>query len=154
VRTVWAFRRTVRDISIHLRHELCWKPHYYYELFKEEAQIVRDQARIVWPLGTDHPPVENQKNPEVPGSVKFIFNILTDRPGCTIRPSVTALSDDTFNAIIATDIAITADRCDFSHWCVGADRLEEEKGWKRPGLRGLLNGDGFFETEPREKSMS
>jgi hypothetical protein len=43
--------------------------------------------------GADHPPIENQRNLKVMGSVKFIFSILTDRPGCMDGPSATDLSD-------------------------------------------------------------
>jgi hypothetical protein len=43
--------------------------------------------------GVDRLPVKNQKNPKVPGSVKFIFSVLADRLGCTVGPFMTALSD-------------------------------------------------------------
>jgi hypothetical protein len=38
-------------------------------------------------------PLKNQKNPKVLGSVKFMFSVLEDRPGCTARPSATAVSN-------------------------------------------------------------
>jgi hypothetical protein len=37
--------------------------------------------------------VEKPENPKVMGSVKCIFSVLADRPGCTAGPSVTVLSD-------------------------------------------------------------
>jgi hypothetical protein len=43
--------------------------------------------------GADRPVGENQKNPKVTGSVKCIFSVLADRPGCTTEPSATGLSD-------------------------------------------------------------
>jgi hypothetical protein len=44
--------------------------------------------------GADRPVVvKPEKNPKVTGSVKFIFSVLVDHPGCTAGPSVTALSD-------------------------------------------------------------
>jgi hypothetical protein len=43
--------------------------------------------------GADRPVGENQKNLKVTGSVKGIFRVLTERPGCTTGPSATALSD-------------------------------------------------------------
>jgi hypothetical protein len=68
------------------------------------------------PSGADRSPIENQRNPKVTGSVKFIFSVLTDRLGA--RPNhprlLYLISDDTFNALIAVDITVTADRCDFS----------------------------------------
>jgi hypothetical protein len=58
----------------------------------------------------DRLPVEKPENPKVTGLVKCIFSVLADRPGCMTGPSVNAL-----NALVAVDIAVTADRCDFSH---------------------------------------
>jgi hypothetical protein len=64
------------------------------------------------------------------GSEKCIFSVLTDHPGCMVGPSVTALSDiwRHIKCIIAVDIAVTVDRCDFSRWCAGADRLDQGRG--------------------------
>jgi hypothetical protein len=86
---------------------------------------------------TDHPnsgayclSIENQRNSKVMGSIKLIFSILADRPRCSTRPSVTVYLtfDNAFNALIAVDIAITIDHCDFSRWCAGADRPDQERG--------------------------
>jgi hypothetical protein len=61
----------------------------------------------------DHPPIENQRNPKVTGSVKFISSVLANRPGCTGGSSrlLYLTSDNIFNALIAVDIAFTADHC-------------------------------------------
>jgi hypothetical protein len=37
--------------------------------------------------------LKNLKNLKVTASVKCIFSVLADRPGCTVGSSVTALSD-------------------------------------------------------------
>jgi hypothetical protein len=57
-----------------------------------EKSTVRDQARTVRLSSADSPLVENKKNPKVPGSVKFIFSVLTYCPGYTTEPSMTTLS--------------------------------------------------------------
>jgi hypothetical protein len=110
------FRQTVRDTSVYLGQELCKFHNFYYGLSDGKKSIVRDQARTVRPLGVDRLPVENQKNPKVPGSVKFIFSVLANSPRLLYLTS-----DDTFNALIVVDITITADRCVSSHYCAGAD---------------------------------
>ena len=88
--------------------------------------------------GADRPVGENQKNPKVTGSVKCIFSVLTDRPGCTIGPSVTALSDiwRRIKCFIAVDIAVTADRYDFSRWCAGEPRPDQRRGPSAVGRKG------------------
>jgi hypothetical protein len=43
--------------------------------------------------GVDRPLVENPENPKVTSSVKYIFSILVDCPGCMTGPSATALFD-------------------------------------------------------------
>jgi hypothetical protein len=62
-------------------------------------------------LSVDHLPVENQKNPKVPDSVKLIFSILADRPGIwSDHPRLLYMtSNDAFNALIVVDIFVTAD---------------------------------------------
>jgi hypothetical protein len=66
--------------------------------------------------GVDRSVVEKTENPEVKGSVKCIFSVLADCPRCTAsHPRLLYLtSDDTLNALVAVDIVVTADRCDFS----------------------------------------
>jgi hypothetical protein len=44
-------------------------------------------------LGADSPLVEKLENPKVTGSVKRIFSVLADHPGCTTGRSATTLSD-------------------------------------------------------------
>jgi hypothetical protein len=79
-----------------------------------------------------------QKNSKVTGSVKCIFSVLTDRLGCTTGSSVTALSDiwRCIKCSIVVDIAITADHCDFSRWCAGADRPDQGHGPSAVGRNG------------------
>ena len=110
------FRWTVRDTSVYLGQELCKFHNFYYGLSDGKKSIVRDQAWTVWPSSVDRLTVENQKNPKVLGSVKFIFSVFVDNPRLLYLTS-----DDTFNALIVVDIAITADRCVSSHYCAGAD---------------------------------
>jgi hypothetical protein len=43
--------------------------------------------------GAYRPLVEKLENPKVTGSVKCIFSVLADRPGCTAEPSTTAVSN-------------------------------------------------------------
>jgi hypothetical protein len=71
-----------------------------------------------------------EKTPKVTGSVKFIFSVLADRPGCTIGPSATILSDiwRCIKCTIVVDIVVTIDRCNFSRWCAGADRPKQGRG--------------------------
>jgi hypothetical protein len=58
-----------------------------------EDNIVRDQARIVWPQARTVRLLKNYKNPKVMGLVKCIFSILADRPGRTAGPSAIAVPD-------------------------------------------------------------
>ena len=79
-------RRTVRDIRVTIGQEHCKNTSLHYESSDGKASTVRDQARTVRS-------VKNEKTSKVTGSVKFIFSVLADRPGCKAGPSVTALSD-------------------------------------------------------------
>ena len=84
----------------------------------------------------NHLPIENKRNPKVTSSIKFIFSVLANRPRCTVdcQRLLYLTSDDAFNALIAIDIAITANRCDFSRWCAWVDRLYQEcgpSGWQK-----------------------
>jgi hypothetical protein len=85
-------------------------------LSEGEGSVVRDQARTVRPQARTIRSLKKQKPPKVMGSVKCIFSILTDRPGARPdRPQLLYLtSDNTFNALVAVDIVVTADCCDFS----------------------------------------
>jgi hypothetical protein len=100
------FRRTVRDTSVYLEQELCKFENFYYGLPNGKNSIVRDQARTVRPSGVDRLPVENQKNPKVSDSVKFIFSVLADSPRLLYLTS-----NDAFNALIVVDITINANHC-------------------------------------------
>jgi hypothetical protein len=88
------------------------------------------QARTIWPQARTVRSLKNQKNPKVTGSIKFIFSVLVDRPGCTTGPSTIALSDiwQRIKSYITADIAVTADRCDFSRWCAGANSPDQGHG--------------------------
>jgi hypothetical protein len=86
-------RRTVRDTRESLRQEHCKKHCLHCVLSEGEESTVRDQAWTVRPQARTVRPFRNQKNPKVTGSVKCIFSILADRPGCTAAPSATALAD-------------------------------------------------------------
>jgi hypothetical protein len=60
--------------------------YFYYKMSEGEESTVR-------PSCADRPHMENQRNPKVLGSVKFIFSVVADRPGCTAGQSATDLSD-------------------------------------------------------------
>jgi hypothetical protein len=79
-------RRTVHDIRVTLGQEQCKNTRLHYGPSDGEASTIQDQARTVRPVKT-------QKNPKVTGSVKCIFSVLADHPGCTTGPSAIALSD-------------------------------------------------------------
>jgi hypothetical protein len=115
-------QRTVRDTRVTLGQEHCKTSIYATNCPKEKWAPFRTK---LGPSGlrrgsSDH--WKNQENPKVTGSVKFIFNVLADRLGYTAEPSMTALSDiwRCIKCTIAVDLAVTADRCDFSRWCAGA----------------------------------
>jgi hypothetical protein len=90
--------------------------HLHYGLFEGEESTVRNQAQTVRPQARTVRSLKTHKNPKVTGSVKYIFSVLADRPGCTPdHPQLFYLtSDDTFNTLVAIDIGVTTDRCDFS----------------------------------------
>jgi hypothetical protein len=67
--------------------------HLYCGLSEGEESTIRDQARAIWPQAWTVRSLKNQKNPKVTGSVKCIFSVVADRPGCTVELSVTTLSD-------------------------------------------------------------
>jgi hypothetical protein len=77
----------------------------------------------------------------VTGSVKCIFSVLVDRPGCTAEPSATTLSDIWWRIkyTIVVDIAVTTDRCDFSRWCAGEDRPDRGRGPSAVGTKGATS---------------
>jgi hypothetical protein len=83
--------------------------HLYGRLSEVEESTVQDQARTVWPQAWTVCSLKKQKTPKVTGSVKCIFSVLADRPRLLYL-----ISDDAYNALVAVDIAVTADRCDFS----------------------------------------
>jgi hypothetical protein len=74
----------------------------------------------------DRPVGEEPKNPKVTGSVKWILaSSQTVRGARPDRPRL-PLSD--IWRRIKCYIAVTADRCDFSRWCAGADRPDQGRG--------------------------
>jgi hypothetical protein len=89
-------------------------------------------------LGADRPVGTEPKNPKVTGSVKWIIassrTIQDARPD---RPRL-PLSDiwRRIKCIIAVDIAVTADRWDFSRWCAEADRPDQGRGSSAVGRIG------------------
>jgi hypothetical protein len=129
-----SLRRTVHDIRVTIGQEHCKNTRLHYGPSDREASTVRDQTRTVRPQAWTVRSVENQKNPKVTSSVKCIFSVLVGRPGCTTGPFTTALSNIwwcikfSIAVDIAVDIAITADRCVFSRWCVGPDRPDHGRG--------------------------
>jgi hypothetical protein len=72
------------------------------------------------------------------GSVKWI--IASSRTVRGARPDRPRLPlSDIWRRIkfyIAVDIDVTADRCDFSHWCAGADRPDQGRGPSAVGRKG------------------
>jgi hypothetical protein len=81
-------------------------------------------------LGADRSDGAEPKNPKVTGSVKWIIaSLRTVRGARPNRPQL-PLSDiwRRIKCNIAVDIAVTADRCDFSRWCAGADRPDQGRG--------------------------
>jgi hypothetical protein len=116
-------RRTIRDTRVTLGQEHCKNKYLHCGLSEGEASTVRDQAQTNRPQARTVRPLRKQKNLKVTGSVKCIFCVLIDRLGCMTGPSATALSNiwRRIKCTIAVDIAVTADRCDFSRWCAGAD---------------------------------
>jgi hypothetical protein len=86
---------------------------YLHRLLKKTAyELLTGNKPMRGPSGSQAggPSVENQKNPKVWGSVKFIFSVIANRPR-----QLYLTSDDTFTALIAVYVAVTTDRCDFSH---------------------------------------
>jgi hypothetical protein len=88
--------------------------------------------------GADRPVGAEPKNPKVKGSVKWIIaSSRTVRGARPDRPRL-PLSDiwRRIKCYIAVDIAVTADRCDFSRWCAGADRPDQGCGPPAVGRKG------------------
>jgi hypothetical protein len=80
--------------------------------------------------GADRPVSAEPKNPKVTGSVKWIIASLRTVRSARPDRSRLPLSDiwRHIKCYIAVDIAVTADRCDFSRWCAGADRPDQGRG--------------------------
>jgi hypothetical protein len=66
--------------------------------------------------------VEKPEKPKGDGFGKMHFSVLADRLGARLDHLrlLYLISDHTLNAPVAVDIAITADRCDFSRRCAVA----------------------------------
>jgi hypothetical protein len=86
----------------------------------------------------DRPIGEEPKNSKVTGSVKWI--IASSRTVRGARPDHLRLPlSDIWRRTkfyIAIDIAVSADRCDFSRWCAGADRPDQGRGPSAVGRKG------------------
>jgi hypothetical protein len=80
--------------------------------------------------GADRPIGAEPENPKVTSLVKWIIaSSRTVRGARPDRPWL-PLSDiwRRIKCYIAVDKVVTADRCDFSHWCAGADRPDQGRG--------------------------
>jgi hypothetical protein len=118
-------RRNVRDTRLSLRQNQCKNTSLHYELSDGKASTVRDQARTVRPTARTEP-----ENSKVTGSVKWIIaSSRTIRGARPDRPRL-PLSDNWrhIKCYIVVDIVVTAERCDFSRWCAGADRPDQGHG--------------------------
>jgi hypothetical protein len=104
--------------------------HLHYGLLEGEESTVRDQARTVQPQARIVCSLKNQKNPKVTGSVKCILassrTVRGAHPNCPWLLYLT--SDDAFNALVAIDIGVMANRCDFSRWCAVAACPNQGRG--------------------------
>jgi hypothetical protein len=56
-------------------------------------RTVRRREEYRYGPNVDRPPIGNQRNLKVSGSVKFFFSVLTDRLGFTVKPSAISLSN-------------------------------------------------------------
>jgi hypothetical protein len=89
-------------------------------------------------IGADRPVGEEPKNPKVTGSVKWIIASLRTIRGAWPDSPRLPLSDiwRRIKCKVAVDIAVTADRCGCSRWCVGADRPDQGRGPSAVGRKG------------------
>jgi hypothetical protein len=100
----------------------------------------------------DRPVGAEPKNPKVTGSVKWIIaSSGTVRGARPDRPRLPLF--DIWRRIkwyIAVGIAVTADRCDFSRWCAGADRPDQGRGPSAVGRKGATTRKwlGAINTTP------
>jgi hypothetical protein len=96
--------------------------------------------------GADRPVGEEQKNPKVTGSAKWI--IASSRTVRGARPDRPRLAlFDIWRRIkcnIVVDIAVTADRCVFSRWSAGADRPDQAGGPSAVGRKEQRLGSGWW----------
>jgi hypothetical protein len=102
--------------------------------------------------GADRPVGAEPKTPKVTGSIKWIIaSSRTVRGARPDRPRL-PLSDiwRHIKCYIAIDIAVTADRCDFSRWCAGADRPYQWHGPSAVGRKGATTRKwlGAINTTP------
>jgi hypothetical protein len=81
--------------------------------------------------------LKNQKNLKVEGWVKCILASSQIVRGALLDcPWLLYLtSNDAFNALVAVDIAVTVDHCNFSRWCAGADRPDQGHGLSTVGRK-------------------
>jgi hypothetical protein len=78
------------------------------------------------------------EKPERDGFGKMNDSVLADHPGARLDRPRLPLSDIWWciKCYIAVDIAVIADRCDFSRWCAGADRSDHGRGPSAVGRKG------------------
>jgi hypothetical protein len=85
-------RRTVYDTNVSLGQELCKTLIYTTDCPKEKRA---PPGTKLGPSASNayRPLVEKPEKPKGGGLGKMHFSVLTDRPGCTVGLSVTALSN-------------------------------------------------------------
>jgi hypothetical protein len=91
--------------------------------------------------GADRPVGEEPKNPKVTGSIKWI--IVPSRIVRGAPPDRPRLPLSNIWRCIKWYIAVTADRCDFSRLCAGADRPDQGRGPSAVGRKEQRLGSGY-----------
>jgi hypothetical protein len=85
------FRRTVRHTKVCLRQNYA-KLTFILRTARKRREHHLGPSSDHPVSSADRPPIENQGNLKVMGSIKFIFSILADHLGCTDGPSKAAFS--------------------------------------------------------------
>jgi hypothetical protein len=102
--------------------------------------------------GADRPVGEEPKNPKVTGSIKWIIASLQTVRGARLDHLRLPLSDiwRHIKCYIVVDIAVIADRCDFSRWCARADRPDQGRRPSAVGRKGATTRKwlGAINTTP------
>jgi hypothetical protein len=130
-------RRTVRDTRMTLGQNQCKITSLHYRPSDGKASTVQDQARTVRPQARTVWSAQNRK-PKCDGFGKWIIASSRTIRGARLDRPWLPLSDiwRCIKCYIAIDIAVTANRCDFSRWCAGADRPDQERGPSAVGRKG------------------